>query len=572
MRRMKALALLFVCYAVVVLLRLTAPSEMDNRNQSTQGLYVIDVVKNGSFFLPTVQDDEPATKPPLYNWIAAAISLAWGDVTELTVKAPSVLSGLGVVIITFLVGETLFSLEVGVFAGLVLILSYHFTTLTSIVRTDMMLCFFVSLSLYFFLLAYQRRPQQSIYSVLAFGSIGLGSITKGPVALALPFLTLLVFLFFRKDLKWLKSMRLGWGLAIWLLIMLGWFVPALLKGGREFFDIVVYDEMVNRFLGIGTRAEKAQPFYYLIPHFFGKFLPWSLFVPLGIAHYWKSKDEAERGALLFPIAWFLTIFVFFSVSRGKRPDYILPLYPAAAVIVAHFWVYLVGQPQTGRWERSAHALSLGYLGGSFLMIAGMVLLLAGAGPILAVARLIPHGFEEMGLLQDTLRSRTHIFLLAAIPLAAASILGATFALKRKAKPLLIVMLVAAGLNTTMYFEIFSPSAIRLSGGQKKAFCAKVIERIKSTENLRFCRTNNSILFYLGKNDRFLSHDEALRFLSETDSPYLIATEQDYIALRERADFELTVLEQSEYLIRDKRRYVLLTKKKADAEPEAGTYD
>jgi 4-amino-4-deoxy-L-arabinose transferase-like glycosyltransferase len=142
MDRRKTIALLFVCYGLVALFRLMAPSGIDSRDQAKQGLYILDVVQKGSFFLPIERGSKPATKPPLFNWAAAAVSLAWGKVTDLTIKLPAVLSGLGVVLVTFLVSETLFSKEAGLFAGLVLILNYHFTNLSCTARTDMMLCFF----------------------------------------------------------------------------------------------------------------------------------------------------------------------------------------------------------------------------------------------------------------------------------------------------------------------------------------------------------------------------------------------------------------------------------------------
>jgi len=198
MDRSKTIALLFVCYGLVAFFRLMAPSDIDVRDQAKQGLYVLDVVQKGSFFLPTERGSKPATKPPLYNWAAAAVSLAWGKVTDLTIKLPAVLSGLGVVLVTFLVSEMLFSKEVGLFAGLVLILNYHFTNLSCTARTDMMLCLFISLSLYLFLLAYRERGEKSTYNTLIFVFMGLGSITKGPVAFLIPVFVILVFLFFMK--------------------------------------------------------------------------------------------------------------------------------------------------------------------------------------------------------------------------------------------------------------------------------------------------------------------------------------------------------------------------------------
>jgi 4-amino-4-deoxy-L-arabinose transferase-like glycosyltransferase len=115
----KIILLLVLCYVFVALVQLTGPFDIDNRDQAFQGLYVIDVFQKGSFFLPTEYGSHPATKPPLYTWAAAAVSLAYGKVTDLTIKLPAVFSGIGVVFITFFIAEMLFSREVGLSAGLV---------------------------------------------------------------------------------------------------------------------------------------------------------------------------------------------------------------------------------------------------------------------------------------------------------------------------------------------------------------------------------------------------------------------------------------------------------------------
>lgn len=560
MSRRKIIILLLLCYAFVVALQLTVPSDLDNRDQALQGLYVLDIVQGGSFFLPT-SGGQPATKPPLYTWLAAAVSLAWGKVTDFTIKLPAIFSGLGVVFLTFLIGEMLFSMEVGLFAGLILTLNAHFAGLIVIARTDMMLCFFISLSLYFFLLAYQHRNKKSIYSILMFVSMGLGSITKGPVAFLLPFFVILVFLFFMKDLKWLKSMQFGLGIPVWLLIILGWFIPALIIGGRKYFNIVVLDEMVNYFLGTGwARTQRIKPYFYL-GHFFEKSLPWSLFVPSAIARYWKSKDGTEKYGLLFSIVWFLTIMIFFSISKGRRSDYILPLYPAASIIVGQFWFSLINRDEPGRWKGHLRALSFGYLIVSFCMIAGFIALLARPDLGQVISRIVPESSETIELLSHSIRTQANLFLLAALPLAAALILGAALALRGNLKNLFVVILVANVLNFSLYFEILSPEARRLSGEQKKAFCSKVAGQIKSVQNLQFYNVEYSILFYLGKNVPPLNHDEVLEFFLVEDNPFLITTEVDYLALRERADLEFVVLEQSEYLTREKTKYVLIGKKK-----------
>jgi len=561
MDRRKIVFLLFFCFVIVTVIRLTAPSDIDNRDQAKQGLYVLDVVQKGSFIIPNELGSRPSTKPPFYTWVAAGVSLVWGKVTDLTIRLPAVLSGLGVVIITFLLAEMLFSKEVGIFAGLILIVSGHFIELSTTARTDMMLCFFISLSLYLFFVAYQKRTDQPRYSIMMFVAMGLGSITKGPVAFILPILVILVFLFFRKDLKWLKSMRLGLGVGIWLLILFGWFIPALVIGGREYFDIVVLDEMVNRFLGIGTRAEKTRPFYYLIGLFFGRYLPWSLFVPSALIRYWKSKDKVERVGLLFPVVWFLTILIFFSLSSGKRVDYLLPLYPAASVIVGQFWFGLVQREESSHWRGHLKGISMVYLLLSFFMVSILIALFVRPGLIPSIARIAQGRAESVELLQRSINQSAYLFLYISPPLAVAVVMGIVFVLRGSLKILFVILLLVTALNLSLYFEVLSPKAIRMSGELKKVFCLKAAGKINSIENLQFYNVESSILFYMGKNVRPLDQSEVLKFFDVVENPHLITTETDYLALRKRADFEFVVLEESEYLDREKTKYILLGKRR-----------
>jgi len=560
MARRNIIILLILCYVAVAFVQLVTPFDIDNRDQAMQGLYVLDVVQKGSFFLPT-QCGQPTTKPPFYTWVAAVASLALGKVTDFTIKLPAIFSGLGVVLITFLIAEMLFSREVSLFAGLVLILNVHFAHLIAIARTDMMLCFFILFSLYSFLLAYRQRNGKSIYNILLFVAMGLGSITKGPVAFLLPLLVILIFLFFMRDLKRLKSMRFGIGTTILLLIILGWFVPALVIGGRKFFNMIVLDEMVNYFLGTGWAQTRHIKPYFFIGHFFEKFLPWSLFVPSAIAHYWKSKNGTEKEGLLFSIIWFLTIMTFFSISKGRRSDYILPLYPAAALIVGKFWSALVSRDKPGGWKAHLRVLSLSYLILNFCMIASLIVLLTRQDLTQLIARILPASSEAIELLCHSMNTHANLFLLAALSLAVVSIVGATLALRGSLKNLFVILLVAAGINLFLYFEFLSPEAERGSGEQKKAFCSSAVRQINSVDNLQFCNVESSILFYMGKNVRPLNHDEVLEFFHGANYPYLITTESDFVTLRERADFEFVLLEESQYLVREKTKYVLISKRK-----------
>jgi hypothetical protein len=558
MTRRRILFLLLLCYGFVAVVRLTAPFDIDNRDQAKQSLYVLDIVQGGSLILP-LERGNPSRKPPLYNWVGAGISVVLGGVTDFTIRLPAALSGLGVVIVTYLIAELLFSVEVGLFAGFVLILSYHFADLSFLARTDMMQCFFISLSIYFFLLSYRQRKEKSSYNLLMFLAMGFGSITKSPVAFLLPGLIILTFLFFMKDLKWLKSMQLGTGMVIWLVIVLGWFLPALMVGGRSYFDIVVMDEMVNRFLGVGTREEKTRPFYFLLGHFFGKYHPWALFVPTALVRFWKLKPEARPRGLVLVIAWFLVVLIFFSISSGKRADYLLPLYPAASILVGHLWFSLTHREEPGPWKAHLRVLSFVYLLIVFCLSIGLTWLLLQSEAATRLSRLFPEGRETIEFLTHSIQTSSGLFLLIGLPLLAASVFGTAIVLKGPLRPLFTVLLATSALTLVLFEWILSPD-LGLSGKHKKMFCSKVAATLGSMEALKFRSVEGSLHFYLRKNDQPLGRNDVVDYIQNTPKPYLITTMERYLELRDRTTSELLVLEESEYLSREKTKYVLLGKR------------
>ncbi len=554
----KAILLLSVCYVCMTAMRLSAPYDLDAHAQDKQGLYILDVVQNGSVFLPMERGEEPATKPPLYNWIGAGFSLLWGDVTDFTVKLPAIISGLGVVVLTFLLGERCFSRTVGLFSGLILMLNFHFVRLSCTARTDMMQCFFITLALYLFLRSFQDKGKDRGI-ILAFAAMGLGSITKSPVALLLPLLVVVVYLGLKKELWRLRSKSVLWGSLIWLAIVLGWFIPALIDGGREFFDIVIYDEMLNRFFGVGTRSAKTQPFYYLVSHFFGKFLPWSLFMPSVVLHAWKTRRERTQGDLLFPLVWFFTVLFFFSLSKGKRSDYILPLYPAASVAVAHFWCSLSEQGVARGWLKQARGISLFYLSASAVGVVCLLLLVFVPG-VLGLAKQVAHdNMDDAEFLRNSLKERTVLFLATSLPFGAAALLGIMAAIKKAPKHIFAMMAIVSALYLITYFQLLSPEATRLDGPHKREFCSKVAGLIESGDSLKFSGCENSVLFYLGKNEPLLSEEEAGAFLDTSDKAYVITmdTLSDKISSESGSEFE--VLLKSEYLFENEACLVLLGK-------------
>ena len=163
------------------------------------------------------------------------------------------------------------------------------------------------------------------WSVLAWAAIGFGVITKGPVAIALPLLVAVPYAIWRKRGGAIWSLK---GLIVFVLVIAPW-VWAISRAVPDFLHYVVVTETAQR---LATKAlKRTGPPWYFVPFLIFGALPWSVVL---IASHRRTNDDQPRTFLLL---WLLIPFVFFSLSQSKRPQYILPLMPAIALLVSRVW-------------------------------------------------------------------------------------------------------------------------------------------------------------------------------------------------------------------------------------------
>jgi 4-amino-4-deoxy-L-arabinose transferase-like glycosyltransferase len=124
------------------------------------------------------------------------------------------------------------------------------------------------------------------------------------------------------------------GIVLGSVICLAWYGAALYLAGDEFFGLQFVKENFARFFVHGEGGTGHQkPFYYFIPYLFTLGMPWTLFLP-GVIWSYFSDESHRKDDLLFLAVWVVAVFLFFSLSAGKRPPYILPLYPPLALLTA----------------------------------------------------------------------------------------------------------------------------------------------------------------------------------------------------------------------------------------------
>lgn len=320
------LALLF---GLLLILRLTAPSDLLEGDQNKQVGYVMDILHHGNWLLQYEITGEVSTKPPLYNWLAAATCLIFDTHAEWAMKLPSLLAAIGLLICLYSLGQYFFDERAAFYACMSCIASHHFSKLMWFARTDMLVSFLVLLAI-----TLTVRVRWYWWKTFLVGFVvGLSFLAKGPIGPALCLSFLLAWGWhhdaLRSTVNW---RRFAPGAAFCLVLCLAWLIAVWQM--PRFEQTAVQWQLGQRMLD----PEKAKPFYYYLGHVVTRVAPWPLLAGIG---YWLSRKRTEATTARFVLVWFLAFFVLFSLIPVKRHDHLMPVYPAMFLLAGLGLRYLV---------------------------------------------------------------------------------------------------------------------------------------------------------------------------------------------------------------------------------------
>ena len=226
---------------------------------------------------------------------------------------------------------------------------------------DIWITAFLSLTLAFFAVSERDPGRRRRWLALMYVAIGLGVLTKGPVAIALPALAFALYFAVTRQLTRITSMMIPLGIVIVAAIVVPWYAALYHEYGWTYIKSFLVSENVERFTsGVGVRQHRG-PWFYL-PIVLSDAFPWSLLLPLAAYGAWRSRHRIET--LLW--CWIVAIVFFFSLSAGKQDLYIFPIVSAVAALGG----IAVERGLAGR--NSTRGLSV------TLAIAGALLGMAGA--------------------------------------------------------------------------------------------------------------------------------------------------------------------------------------------------
>jgi len=340
--------------AIVLVARLVGPDDLDSNDQAKQCLYVLDVWEEGRWVLPMERGNIPATKPPLFTWLAVGASALFGGPAELPCRLPSVVASLAVAALIYAIGRERWSPAVGVAAACIFATSHTAARLAVHVRPDMVLTALTTAAL----LALHRLDlgRSRGMALLFWASASLSILAKGPPGPLVILAALACLSFSRERRPWILALlRSPWILL--LLAPLAWFVLAMTEGGKEYLLGTVWSQTFERALATGSRSGKGQLPGQIFALFASRFAPWSIVaIAAGLALISRRSAREERARFALLCAWTFGGLAAFALSRGQREDYLLPMIPAASLLVAgaldrppgpvfsRVWRYGIGAP------------------------------------------------------------------------------------------------------------------------------------------------------------------------------------------------------------------------------------
>ena len=328
-RRSLALAVVVVLIASVLLFLRLGSQPLVDWDESVYAQVSKEMIQTGDWLTTHWGGSLFFDKPPLYMWVEGSLFQTFG-ISELAARAPSALSGVGLILLTFLVGSKTYNKAAGLVASLALLSTYGFLFYARFATLDVMLTFFCMLAVYGYVRARDGRPRWWYVVAVA---LGLAVMTKGAAAAA-PAAGMVIGLLFDRQARASLTLPSFVGSFIaFVLVAAPWHAYMYLVHGQAFFAGYIGQIVVAKIAG-GIPSNREGVFYYfsVLGH---DFYPWLFFLPLafafGIAHALKRSSPS----IVF-IAMTVLVFGLYTSSPVKLSWYMEPLYPPAAILIGGF--------------------------------------------------------------------------------------------------------------------------------------------------------------------------------------------------------------------------------------------
>lgn len=343
--------LLAVAFGLLYLFRLGS-YPLSNPDEGRNAEIAREMLATGDWITPRLNGVNYFEKPPLVYWVTAAGEAIFG-LNEWAVRAVPALFAVWGVLLTYRAGRRLYGRDAGLAAAVVLGTTLLWFAIGHIPILDMAVSMLMARALFRFIQGVNAPDAASRrrHFIHLYASMGLATLAKGLIGFlvtgAVMFLWLLVF----NQWKRLRPLHLPAGGLLFLAIAAPWHLLVARANETWVHRYFVYEHF-ERFLT--SAASRPGPWHYFVWIVIAGLIPWTGFL-------WPALRDALRGGWARRednrVAWFLVtwagfVFFFFSLSKSKLPPYILPVFPALALLIGAWLAKLAAAPDGAARLRS----------------------------------------------------------------------------------------------------------------------------------------------------------------------------------------------------------------------------
>jgi hypothetical protein len=305
-----------------------------------------------------------------------------------------------------------------------------------------------------------------------------------------------------------------------VILVLIWWLPAAWMGGKDYIYRILFKQALRTYMEEGAHLHP-EPFYFYFTRFPLEFLPWVVFLPAAFI-FGLRKEFGKKKEFLFLSVWFIFIFLCFTLFKGKKDNYLFPLYPTAALMVGGLWD--LGLPST----EGKKGFLPGLLLLTILFLVGLILFLSG----------VPQRFYPGLMDVHSLGVTMLCYVLGG------TLLSLFFSIKEKKLAAFISLMAAFALLHLHITYILPP---RLNPQRSaKVFSAKILKRMENGDELKTYRLKNSGLLYYTKMPYMESIQNKDRFVELFNSGkrvFVVIYPEALDQLRRETGLELVPIER-----------------------------
>jgi 4-amino-4-deoxy-L-arabinose transferase-like glycosyltransferase len=321
--------LILIIFSILLFVPSTLNRDLHYRDELRYTEVAREMENSGNYFVPRLGGRIYTDKPPFYFWFLIFSKEIFGEYSAPAMVSPSIISAVIILLLTFLFARSILDEKYAFLASIILATTVLFFSLSIFVRMDLLMMVFITAALVTFFMAYQN--QNNYFYLFAYLFIAIATAIKGPAGFLIPLATIFGFVIWDQSLEKLQEMKLMQGLGIFFSVILLWLIPAFIFGGKEY----IYDLLVLQTFGRAVNSfAHSEPFYYYFTTLPLTLLPWTFMLISSlfyiIKHYRNINTE-----LKFILSWFFWPLLLFSFFSGKLVFYLLPIYPAAAILIAY---------------------------------------------------------------------------------------------------------------------------------------------------------------------------------------------------------------------------------------------